>query len=320
MDYVNIHSSTLRTAEYVTATPAQRGTWLNLVTYCCTQENGGKIPAAASWTNLQCIMATGVSLDEVNESCGLWRFEDGALLVAFYPAFQEESMKASREGGIEGNRRRWEKAKKAAKNTPPTRPPIYPPDSPPDLPPRLAPRIGVGIGGVIRNGMEWNGMEGKEMEESDRARAVIGEVSTASAAARPEGSDGSSGTPEPAAEVPASAPTAFAEWPMREEWLAAADMQGLPRELAVREWNNQERKAPDQRWRNIDRRRLQHHAAFVLDCARQRGEVGAQKKNSRPPSGSLGDGHTAMAAMGALVEDLNAARDYPAALKEAVQP
>lgn len=158
------------------------------------------------------------------------------------------------------------------------------------------------------------------MEEGDLARAELVESSATGAAAVPEGSAGSSGTPEPAAEVPASAPAAFAEWPTREEWLAAADMQGLPREMAVREWNNQERKAPDQRWRNIDRRRLQHHAAFVLDCARQRGEVGVQKKNSRPPSGSPGDGATAMAAMGALVEDLNVARDYPAALKEAVQP
>lgn len=101
----------------------------------------------------------------------------------------------------------------------------------------------------------------------------------------------------------------FAEWPTRAEWLAAADLEGLPRALADQEWANQERKAPDHRWRNIDRRRLRHHAKFVLDMARQRGQFGAAKKSPRPGPAVSPEAESAYLAEQA--EALQRASGYP---------
>lgn len=111
------------------------------------------------------------------------------------------------------------------------------------------------------------------------------------------------------------------EWPTMEEWLGAADMAGMPRVLAMREWNNQERKPPVERWAKTDRQRLRHHAAFVLDCARQRGELEQLKKNSRPPvPGESVGSAMAMEALASMQEDRKRASEYPASLVEAVKP
>jgi hypothetical protein len=308
MNIVNIHTSSLRSAAYVAATPGQNGTWLNLLAYCCTQENGGKIPAAASWTDRQWMMSVGVSLEAVNEPCGLWRFEDSGCVVEFYPKRQEAKHRAQRDGGKKGNDRRWT-AKKTSLHS------LHESDSeslPVSVSDSDSDSVGLSGGESVK---ERKGKERKEKEESDHARAGLGEDETVDEG-EPPGCDAGGGIKmdHPETSLP------FAEWPTREEWLGAADMQGLNRELALREWNNQERKAPDQRWRNIDRRRLQHHAAFVLDMARQRGEVGVQRKNPCPPSANSGDGAATMAAMAAMSANLNNACDYPASLVEAVKP
>lgn len=310
MNILNIHSCTLRTRAYVNATDAQQSTWLNLTMYCVTQENGGKIPAAASWSDMEWLLATGKHKTHVEESCGLWRFtEAGDCVVEFYPVEQEEKHKAKREGGIEGNRRKY--AKKSAPLDTRTASNSAT-DSESDSESET-----VGVMATDSESLsvkEGKGKEGKGMEENG-TRANDDSSNDGEKVVRDDLPD--SGKEETDAATEAN----FAEWPTREEWLSAADLQGLPRELALREWNNQERKAPDQRWRNIDRRRLQHHAAFVLDCARQRGEVGLQKKNPRPPTATGGTGNTAaMAAMAAMSANLNAASEYPASLVEAVKP
>lgn len=314
MDFVNIHSRTLKTDAYVRATGQQRATWLNLLTYCTTQENSGKIPRAAGWTDLQWLVAVGIHKADSEEACDLWRFTPGGdCVVEFYPLEQERKHQAQREGGAEGNRRRYGRKKPR---------PLASGDatdsvtcSPTDSVEQTATDSGSDS---VKEGKV---REGKGMEERVSARSEHGATS-ATDNATPCGDsdvqDGEQGASTPAAETDGN--DSLAEWPAREEWMAAADVQGLPRELALREWNNQERKAPDQRWRNIDRRRLQHHAAFVLDCARQRGEVGLPKKNSRPPAAGAGDNGAAMAAMAAMSANLNAASEYPASLVEAVKP
>ncbi len=75
-----------------------------------------------------------------------------------------------------------------------------------------------------------------------------------------EGNEGGEGSP-PVASPPKQNPC---QWPSREEWMAAAAMEGLAAIVAQSEWDNQERKVPAERWRGIDPRRLRHHAAFVL--------------------------------------------------------
>ena len=57
-------------------------------------------------------------------------------------------------------------------------------------------------------------------------------------------------------------------------------MEGLtPTEIEA-EWNNQERKTPEMRWRGIDRSKLRNHAGFVRSKIQERG--------SRRPAGHAG--------------------------------
>jgi len=43
MNWINIHTDTLRSEDYLGADPIERATWLNLMGWCCSQENGGMI-------------------------------------------------------------------------------------------------------------------------------------------------------------------------------------------------------------------------------------------------------------------------------------
>jgi len=74
------------------------------------------------------------------------------------------------------------------------------------------------------------------------------------------------------------------EWPAKEEWVAAAEMEGLPGELTEREWHYQESRVPEKRWRGIDRTRLRHHAAMVLSKARM-SDAGALGKGKPVKAG-----------------------------------
>jgi len=53
------------------------------------------------------------------------------------------------------------------------------------------------------------------------------------------------------------------EWPTRQEWEAAAGMEGLSAAQIATEWAYQERMVPSKRWHGIDRSKLRHHAAWV---------------------------------------------------------
>jgi hypothetical protein len=62
-----------------------------------------------------------------------------------------------------------------------------------------------------------------------------------------------------------------AEWPTREEWMKASEMEGVPEGWAEREWHRQEAMPPAERWKKTDRKRLRHHAAFVMSNGRMWG-------------------------------------------------
>jgi hypothetical protein len=70
----------------------------------------------------------------------------------------------------------------------------------------------------------------------------------------------------------------YLEWPKLDEWLKAAEIEGLTEQQARLEWAYQERKVPAERWRGIDPERLRHHAAFVLGQHRLR----KNKKTAAP--------------------------------------
>lgn len=102
MDWLNIHTSVLDSAEFLTAEPVDRGTWLCLQRYCCGQENGGRITGAGSWTDRIWQQLAGVTLKEVRHSCQLWDWETDDLVVRFYNVETERKVQNNRKVGSAG--------------------------------------------------------------------------------------------------------------------------------------------------------------------------------------------------------------------------
>jgi len=105
MIWLNLKTTTLRSPEYAGSEPIQRATWLNLLAYCCEQENGGRINGCGQWKDRQWQQTLGVTLAEAREECALWHWEGDALCVAFYPTDKQEEVKAKREAGKRGGKR-----------------------------------------------------------------------------------------------------------------------------------------------------------------------------------------------------------------------
>ena len=105
MIYLNLKTATLRSPEYIGTEPTGRATWLNILCYCCEQENGGVIPGCEGWKDRQWQQTCGVTLAEVREECGLWAWQGGDLAVAFYPADKQAEVQAKRQAGSRGGKR-----------------------------------------------------------------------------------------------------------------------------------------------------------------------------------------------------------------------
>lgn len=99
MEWINLHQSTLSTPEYLRSVPSERGTWLNLLAYCCQQENGGFIADCSEWKDRTWQQIAGVTRREVMAKCRLWTWEDGGLRVFAYPVEKELELKTEREAG-----------------------------------------------------------------------------------------------------------------------------------------------------------------------------------------------------------------------------
>jgi hypothetical protein len=115
MIYLNLKTSTLRAPEYIGSEPTQRGTWLNLMCYCCEQENGGVIDGCAGWKDRQWQQTAGVTLAEVREDCDLWKWDGETLVVTFYPSDKQAEVQARREAGRLGGKLSG-KARRRSKN------------------------------------------------------------------------------------------------------------------------------------------------------------------------------------------------------------
>lgn len=105
MIYFTLRISTLRSPEYIGSEPTARATWLNLLAYCCEQENGGIIPACSGWKDRQWQQTCGITLAEAQEQSPLWRWEGQDVVVAFYPADKQAEIQAKREAGRRGGKR-----------------------------------------------------------------------------------------------------------------------------------------------------------------------------------------------------------------------
>lgn len=104
MDWLNIHRSTLAAEQFLGCEPTQRATWLCLMAYCADQENGGRIEGASEWGDRKWQQVVRVTKSEVSESCPLWSWENGAVVVWAYPAEKEAEVRRNRENGGKGGR------------------------------------------------------------------------------------------------------------------------------------------------------------------------------------------------------------------------
>ena len=154
MNYLNIHTDFLRSETYLGSEPIERATWLNLMSWCATQENGGVIENAESWTDRKWQQLCGITLSEVETISLLYGFEDGNLVVSNYPVDKEAEVKAKRKAGKKGGR---------PKKTASTQPLVNK-----DFKPHGSTMLKVNDNHQAetvkteRNGREWKGMERKE--------------------------------------------------------------------------------------------------------------------------------------------------------------
>jgi len=104
MNWINIHTDTLRTEDFLGSEPTERATWLSLLAWCCAQENGGVIIDCKGWKDRMWQQLCGVTKSEVETKSFLFGFEGDNLVVNYYPDDAETKVKTLRENGRKGGR------------------------------------------------------------------------------------------------------------------------------------------------------------------------------------------------------------------------
>ena len=104
MDWLNIHRSTLSAEAFLGCEPVQRATWLCLLAYCADQENGGRIEGAEDWGDRKWQKVVRITKSEAHETCPLWSWSEGVLIVWAYPVEKEEEVRRNRANGGKGGR------------------------------------------------------------------------------------------------------------------------------------------------------------------------------------------------------------------------
>jgi hypothetical protein len=106
VQWLNIQITDLHSEQFLGSDPTDRATWLALLGYCASQENGGTIDGACSWSDRMCQQVLGVTKDELDSPTQLWTFTDDCVTVWAYPVDQEAAVQAKRDGGKLGGLRR----------------------------------------------------------------------------------------------------------------------------------------------------------------------------------------------------------------------
>jgi hypothetical protein len=149
MNWINIHTDVLRSESYLGAEPVERATWLNLLGWCCSQENGGSIKGAATWSDRKWQQLCGITKEEATLVSDLYHIDDaGNMLVSLYPIDKEQEVASKREiaraNGKKGGRPKLKTDKK---------PTLVNPENPEQT-----------------NVIKRKGREGKEREGKERER------------------------------------------------------------------------------------------------------------------------------------------------------
>lgn len=105
---MNIPTALFSSPEFIGAEPIQRATWIALLAWCCTQENGGIIEGCRSWGMRRWMQTCGVMDKEVMNGGELYHFDGDNLVVFGYPGGVQELLERkrviARENGKLGGR------------------------------------------------------------------------------------------------------------------------------------------------------------------------------------------------------------------------
>lgn len=104
MDWLNIHTSTMDSEDFLGCEPVDQATWLKLSRYCIGQENGGRIATDPEWGDRRWQQVFRVTMKESRRKCALWHWEGDTLVVHFYPSEKEEEVRRNRKNGTLGGR------------------------------------------------------------------------------------------------------------------------------------------------------------------------------------------------------------------------
>lgn len=116
MNIINLHTDTLRSEQYLGSEPTDRATWLNLLAWCVSQENGGHIEGASEWGERKWMQLCGVTKAEAHSITPLFHLDEaGTLHIEFYPLESEEKVRAKREAGRIGGKAKTQAKTQAAK-------------------------------------------------------------------------------------------------------------------------------------------------------------------------------------------------------------
>lgn len=183
MEWLNLHTSTLDSPQFVGAEPAERATWLCLLRYCVGQENGGRIALCRGWNDRRWQQLCRVMKREVIGPSDLWEWDGDDLVVWAYPVNKEEEVKRNRSNGAKGGR----PAGSAKTNLVPF---------PSAIPQETTRFLSGSVDGSTSAETERKGREGKGIgkEEEGEANPVAG---------KPAGSRATASRPESQAQVEA---------------------------------------------------------------------------------------------------------------------
>jgi hypothetical protein len=115
VNWLNLHISVLDSPQVLRCDPVRRATWLFLLRYCISQENGGTIEDCAAWGDTSWQQIVRVKLREVRAESPLWTWEGNNLRVTFYPSEKESEVQAKRTGGTYGGKAATEAKAQAAR-------------------------------------------------------------------------------------------------------------------------------------------------------------------------------------------------------------
>lgn len=158
MNWLNLETKLLHAPEYIGADPISRATWLNLMLWCASQENGGRIVGADTWQDRRWQQTAGVTLKEVRGAAPLVTAVGDDLIVWGYPVDKERAVQAQRTAAQNNGRLGGRKPKSEPKLEPDLEPKSEPDSvhrSEPDSEPILE-----------------SGREGKGKERNGSQRAV----------------------------------------------------------------------------------------------------------------------------------------------------